>query len=74
MEYQGHDLFSIRVWTVNGDPVGGKGDYYPTRKGITLREDMLPWLIKSLHEVAALPRRKMVEEANKRNETIAAGM
>lgn len=73
-EYQGHDLFAIRVYTVNGDPVGGKGDYYPSKKGITLRLDMLPWLIKSLHEVANIPRREMVEEANRRNEATAAGI
>ena len=43
-EFNGFDLLAIRVYADNGD------SWVPTRKGITVRVDVLPALITALAE------------------------
>jgi hypothetical protein len=42
-EYKGHRYLDIRVYT----EVEGKVDKVPTKKGVTLRPDLIPELIKA---------------------------
>jgi hypothetical protein len=43
-EYRGHRYLDIRVYT----EIDGKADRMPTKKGVTLRPDLVPELIKAL--------------------------
>ena len=47
--FKGYDLISARVWT---DPEGGDGERRPTRKGLTLRVELLPQLLEALQQAA----------------------
>ena len=46
-EYKGRRYLDIRVYT----EIEGKVDKVPTRKGVTLRPDLVPELIKALEGV-----------------------
>ena len=43
-EYKGHRYLDIRVYT----EIEGKADKVPTEKGVTLRPDLIPELMKAL--------------------------
>jgi hypothetical protein len=43
-EYKGHRYMDIRVYA----EIEGKADKVPTKKGIALRPDLIPELIKAL--------------------------
>jgi Transcriptional Coactivator p15 (PC4) len=43
-EYKGHRYLDIRVYA----EIDGKADKMPTKKGVTLRPDLVPELIKAL--------------------------
>jgi hypothetical protein len=43
-EYKGHRYLDIRVYT----EIEGKADKVPTKKGVTLRPDLIPELMKAL--------------------------
>lgn len=45
-EFKGHDLVSMRVWA---DPYGGD-ERVPTKKGLSVRVQLLPDLITALQE------------------------
>ena len=46
-EYKGHRYLDIRVYT----EIDGKPDRVPTKKGITLRPELIPELMKALEGV-----------------------
>lgn len=48
-EYRGHDLIDMRVFVA----VDGKPDMAPTRKGLTVRRDILSALIDALTRAQA---------------------
>jgi len=50
-EFKGHDLVDLRVWT---KPLAGEADAKetPTRKGLTVKPDLIPELIEALQEAA----------------------
>ena len=50
-EYKGHRYLDIRVYT----EAEGKADKVPTKKGVTLRPDLIPELIEALEGVLADP-------------------
>ena len=52
-EYKGHDLVDLRVWYSDAKT----GEFLPSNKGISLKTDCLPEVIKalSLVEVANAP-------------------
>lgn len=48
-EFKGHDLLDVRVWTKPGsseETAEGK----PTKKGLTVKPDIIPELIEALTE------------------------
>jgi hypothetical protein len=47
-EYKGHRYLDIRVFT----EIEGKVDKVPTKKGVTLRPDLIPELMKALKSAA----------------------
>jgi hypothetical protein len=49
-EYKGHRYLDIRVFA----EVERKADKVPTKKGVTLRPDLIPELIKALEGVVPL--------------------
>jgi hypothetical protein len=49
-EFNGHDLFAVRVFT---DPAGATGDRVPTRKGLTASIRLLPDIIRALTKAEA---------------------
>jgi hypothetical protein len=48
-EFKGHRYLDIRVYT----EIDGKTDKVPTKKGITLRPDLIPDLIRALESAQA---------------------
>ena len=48
-EFKGHRYLDIRVYT----EIDGKTDKVPTKKGVTLRPDLIPDLIKALESAQA---------------------
>jgi chaperone required for assembly of F1-ATPase len=50
-EYKGHRYLDIRVYT----EIDGKTDKVPTRKGVTVRPDLIADLIKALESAQPLP-------------------
>lgn len=55
-DYQGKDLFAIRVWTRDDPPC-------PTTKGLTASVKMLPAIITALVEAEALARQEGLFDA-----------
>ena len=45
--YKGHRYLDVRIYA----EIDGKADRVPTKKGITLRPDLIPELIKALEGV-----------------------
>jgi hypothetical protein len=45
-EFKGNDLVDIRIWTV----AQGQEQMVPTAKGVTINVQLLPQLLKSLHD------------------------
>jgi hypothetical protein len=52
-EFKGHRYLDIRVYT----DIEGKADKEPAKKGVTLRPDLIPELIKALEGVQPCPPR-----------------
>lgn len=48
-EFKGHDLVQMRVWYDPGD-----GDKKPGNKGLAVKSDKVPDLIRALSQVAGL--------------------
>ena len=51
-EYKGHRYLDIRIFT----EIEGRADKAPTKKGITLRPDLIPEMIKALESAQAAQR------------------
>ena len=50
-EYKGRRYLDIRVYI----DIDGKSERVPTKKGVTLRPDLIPELIKALESARSLP-------------------
>jgi hypothetical protein len=50
-EYKGHRYLDIRVFT----EIEGKADKVPTKKGVALRRDLIPELMKALESAQGAP-------------------
>jgi hypothetical protein len=48
-EFKGHDLLDLRVWTKPGSKEG-TAEGRPTKKGLTVRPDIIQELIEALTE------------------------
>jgi len=46
-EFNGYDLLAMRVWTLDKD-----GDWVPTRRGLTVRREMIRPIIGALQKAA----------------------
>jgi len=49
-EYKGHQLIDFRVYFANP----GESKFYPTRKGLTIKTDLIPQLKKALEEAETI--------------------
>jgi hypothetical protein len=53
-EYRGRHLFGVRIWA----DYDNSGEARPTRKGVTLRIELLPELLEALQAAAAEARQR----------------